>query len=148
MIGTLEKLSSNSETLSKAEWKALKTEVPSWGKIWSFKQCQIKGTVYHSQSYKKVTARNNFTVTFSGKNHSEYGFVLNYVKIQEKCHHVSCINTFCDCQPECKYYVLLRILVKHQEQLPCLKGTIVVDHIVKIEETTKIVAVPLQCIEK
>ena len=59
----------------------LRREVPSWGKVWSFKQCQINGTVYYSKSYK-VIARNNFTVNFSGKKRSENGFVLNYVKFR------------------------------------------------------------------
>ena len=59
----------------------LRREVLSWGKMWSFKQCQINGTVYYSKSYK-VIARNNFTVNFSGKKRSENGFVLNYVKFR------------------------------------------------------------------
>lgn len=59
----------------------LRREVLSWGKVWSFKQCQINGTVYYSKSYK-VIARNNFTVNFSGKKRSENGFVLNYVKFR------------------------------------------------------------------
>ena len=29
--------------------------------------------------------KNNFTVNFSGKKHSENNFVLNYVKVQGKC---------------------------------------------------------------
>ena len=37
-------------------------------------------TVFHTQSYKQVTAKNNFTVNFSGKKHSENGFVLNLCK--------------------------------------------------------------------
>lgn len=144
----MENISSNSESLSQAEWKALRREVPSWGKVWSFKRCQINGTVYHSQSYKRVTARSNFTVNFSGKEWSEYGFVLNYVKVQGKCYQASCRDTHCDCQLACNYYAPLRILVKHKEQLPCRKGTIVIDHIIKVEETTKVAAVPLQCIDQ
>ena len=62
-------------------WDHLRREVLSWGKVWSFKQCQINGTVYYSKSYK-VIARNNFTVNFSGKKRSENGFVLNYVKFR------------------------------------------------------------------
>lgn len=144
VIGALEKVTSNSETLTQAEWKAVR----SWGNIWSFKRCQIRGTVYHSQSYKRVTARNNFTVNFSGKKQSEYGFVLNYVKVQGKCYQAFCRLTHCDCQLQCNYFALLRILVKHQDQLPRLKGTVVVGHILRVKETTQIVAVPLGCIEQ
>ena len=148
MIGALEKGSINSGILSEAEWKALRRELPSWGKMRSFKRCQISGTVYHSERYKRVTAQNNFTVSFSGKKQSEYGFVLNYVKVQEKCHQASCMNSNCNCQLECSYFALLRILDKHLNQLPSFKGTVVVGHIVKVERTTKIVAIPLRCIEQ
>ena len=148
MTGALEKVSINAETLSEAEWNALRREVPSWGKMWSFKRCQINGTVYHSERYKRVTARNNFTVSFSGKKQSEFGFVLNYVKVQEKCHQASCMNANCNCQLECSYFALLSILDKHLNQLPSLKGTVVVGHILKVERTTNIVAIPLKCIEQ
>lgn len=148
MIGALEKVSTNSEILSQGEWKALRRELPRWRKMWSFKRCQINGTVYHSERYKRVTARNNFTVTFSGKKESEYGLVLNYVKVQERCHQVSCINANCNCQLECSCFALLRILCKHQNQLPSLKGTVVVDHILKVEKTTQIYAIPPRCIER
>ena len=147
MIGALEKVSTNSEILSQAEWKALRRELTNWGKMWSFKRCQINGTVYQSECYKRVTARNNFTVSFSGKKHSEYGFVLNYVKVQERCYQASFMIANCNCQLECSYFAVLRIVDKHQNQLPSLKGTVVVGHILKVEETTKIVAIPLRCIE-
>lgn len=148
VIGALEKVAINSEILSEAEWKALRRELPSWGKVWSFKRCQINGTVYHSERYKRVTARNNFTASFSGKSwQSEYGCVLNYVKVQEKCHQASCTNAKCNYQLECSYFALLRILDKHQNQLPSLKGRVVVCHILKVEWTTKVVAIPLRCIE-
>ena len=68
--------------MPQAEWDALQKEVSSWGKIWSSKRCQISGIVYHSKSYKQVTARNNFTVRFSGRKESQYGSALNYVKFQ------------------------------------------------------------------
>lgn len=148
VIGALEKVSTNSQILSQGEWKALRTELPRWGKMWSFKRCQINGTVYHSERYKRVTARNNFTVSFSGKKESEYGLVLNYVKVQERCHQASCINANCHCKLECSYFALLRILCKHQNQLSSLKGTVVVGHILKVKETTQIYAIPLRCIER
>ena len=147
MIGALEKVSTNSEILSQAEWKALRRELTSWGKMWSFNRCQINGTVYQSECYKRVTVRNNFTVSFSRKKHSEYGFVLNYVKVQERCHQASFMNANCNCQLECSYFAVLRIVDKHQNQLPSLKGTVVVGHILKVEKTTKIVAIPLRCIK-
>ena len=147
VIGALEKISSNSKVPSQAEWKALRREVSSWGEVWSFKRCQINGTVYHSQSYKRVTARNNYTVSFSGKKLSEYGSVLNYVKVQGKCYQASC-QTHCECELECSYFALIRILDKHQNQLQCLKGTTIIPHIRKVKETAKIIAVPLRCIEQ
>ena len=104
--------------------------------------------MYHSERYRRVTAQNNFTVSFSGKKQSEYGFVLNYVKVQENCHQASCMNANCNCQLEYKCFALLRILDKHQNQLPSLKGTVVVDHILRVKETAKIVAIPLKHIEE
>lgn len=148
MIGALEKISSNSESFSETMWKALRRKVPSWGKVWSFKRCQINGTVYHSESYKRVTARNNFTICFSGKNHARYGSVLNYVKIQETCQLATCSNTHCDCQLQCNYFALVRILVEQQNQLPNLKGTVVIGHICRVEETAKIIAVPMGWIKE
>ena len=147
VIGALEKVSTNSQILSR-EWKALRTELPRWGKRWSFKRCRINGTVYLSERYKRMTARNNFTGSFSGKKESQYGLVLNYVKVQERCHQASCINANCNCQLECSYFALLRILCEHQNQLPSLKGTVVIGHILKVEETTQIYAIPLRCIER
>ena len=82
VIGTQEKISSTLKTMPQAEWTALRKEVSSWGKIWSSKRCQMSGIVYHSKSYKRVTARNNFTVRFSGRKELQYGSALNYVKVQ------------------------------------------------------------------
>lgn len=48
---------------------------------------------------------------------------------------------------ECSYFALLWILDKYQNQLPSLKGRVVVCHILKVEWTTKVVAIPLRCIE-
>ena len=73
--------------MPQAEWTALRKEVSSWGKIWSSKRCQMSGIVYHSKSYKRVTARNNFTVRFSGRKESQYGSALNYVKVQSATRH-------------------------------------------------------------
>ena len=148
VIGAQEKISSTSKILSQAEWNAVQKEVSGWGKIWHFKRCQIRGTVYHSESYKRVTARNNCTVSFSGRRESQYGSVLNYVKVQGKCYQPSCSNVHCDCQLECSFYALVRILDKCQEQLPRLKGTLLVNHILKVEETTKIIAIPLKYIDQ
>ena len=111
VIGAQENISSTSQSLSKAEWNALPKEVSSWGRIWPFKRCQISATVYHSGSYKQVTARNNFTVSFSWRKESQYGSGLNYVKVQGKCYQASCSNVHCDCQLECSFFVLIRILV-------------------------------------
>ena len=148
VIGAQENISSTSQSLSQAQWNALPKEVSSWGKVWSFKRCQISATVYHSGSYKQGTARKNFTVSFSRIKESEYGSGLNYVKVQGKCYQASCSNVHCNCQLECSFFVLIRILVKCQEQLPCLKATLLVSHTIKVEKTTKIVAVPLMYIEQ
>ena len=58
------------------------------------------------------------------------------------------MNANFNCQLECSYFALLSILDKHLNQLPSLKGTVVVGHILKVERTTNIVAIPLKCIEQ
>ena len=35
-----------------------------WEKQWVFFRCQINGVVYHCANYKRITAQNNFTVSF------------------------------------------------------------------------------------
>ena len=87
VIGTQEKISSTLRTVSQAEWNALQKRSFQLGKDMVSKQCQISGTVYHSKSYKRVTARNNFTVRFSGRKESQYGSALNYVKVQSATRH-------------------------------------------------------------
>ena len=34
------------------------------GKMWVFRRCLVDGVLYHSKSYKRVVARNDYTVVF------------------------------------------------------------------------------------
>ena len=95
-----------------------------------------------------MTARKNFTVRFSGRKELQYGSALNYVKVQGSAtrHLVAiCITT---ASWNVASLLYLGFLLKCQEQLPSSKGTPLVSHILKFEETTKIVAVPLMYIEQ
>jgi len=149
VLGGLQKISNNQEqSIGKSELRALRREVPTWGKMWSFKRCQVNGVVYHSKVYKRVTARNNFTVSFTTDKQTGYGSILRYVKVEEKCHQAQCIDMRCNCHLECSFFALLKILIVHQDQLPKLREKAVVGHIIRVEETSKIVAVPLQCIKE
>ena len=64
-IGALEPMQNASAVFTKAELAALKQAAGSFGNMWSFKRCEMRGTTYQSQSYKRVPARNNYTVAYS-----------------------------------------------------------------------------------
>ena len=101
--------------------------------------------IYHSGRYKS-SARNNFPIYFSGKKESRYGSILNNVKVQDQRQLATCNITCCDCQLECHFFASVQVMVLHQDQLPSLKRTPVAEHIHRVEETAKIIAVPLECI--
>ena len=122
--------------------------MPHWSNVWSFKCCQIEGSIYHSEDYKRVTARNNCTVCFHDNKELRYGSILKFVKVEGKCQQASCQYLRCNCQRECKYFALLRILTIHRDQLPKMKGMIVIDHIQRVQETDEIVTISLSCIEE
>ena len=146
MIGALENISNNLEFFTEAEWKAIRRKVPRWRKIWSFKRCQINGVIYHSGRYNRVTARNNFTIYFSGEKESRYGSILSNVKVQNQCQLATCSITQCNCKLGCNYFALVQVMTMHQDQLPGLKGKAMIGHIHRVEETTKIITISLECI--
>lgn len=146
MIGALENISNNLEFFTEAEWKAIRRKVPRWRKIWSFKRCQINGVIYQSGRYNRVTARNNFTIYFSGEKESRYGSILSYVKVQDQCQLATCSITHCKCKLGCNYFALVQVMTMHQDQLPGLKGKAMIGHIHRVEETTKIITISLECI--
>lgn len=148
VIGALEKIGNHSDFFFQPALKSLKKEMPHWSNVWSFKRCQIEGSIYHSEDYKRVTARNNCTVCFHDNKELRYGSILKFVKVEGKCQQASCQYLRCNCQRECKYFALLRILTIHRDQLPKMKGMIVIDHIQRVQETDEIVTISLSCIEE
>ena len=149
VLGALDRIWNTSSAFQQSELAALKKAAGNWGRMWSFRRCQINGVVYHSQSYQRVTARNNFTVAFTTDGQSGYGSVLSYAKLQQKCHQASCRSRrHCQCQLNCHYFALIQIFDVEQNQLPELQGRILVQHILKVKETTKLVALPLGAIKE
>ena len=88
VIGSLDPVWRTTCAFQQHELAALKKAVLNWGKIWQFKRCQIDGIVYHSQSYKRVNARNNYTIAFKTSEQSarNYGSIKNYAKLLQQCY--------------------------------------------------------------
>lgn len=122
--------------------------MPHWSNVWSFKRCQIEGSIYHSEDYKRVTARNNCTVCFHDNKELRYGSILKFMKVEGKCQQASCQYLRCNCQQERKYFALLQILAIHRDQLPKMKGMIVIDHIQRVQETDELLPSPSVALKK
>ena len=75
--------------------------------------------------------------------------VLSYAKLQQKCHQASCRSSkHCQCQLNCHHFALVQIFDVEQNQLPTLQGRILVQHILRVKQTTKLVALPLEAIKE
>lgn len=59
VIGSLERVWSCSTLLTDEQ---LATLPRHHSKIWMFRHCLVDGVVFHSKSYKRVVARNDYTV--------------------------------------------------------------------------------------
>ena len=71
----------------------------------------VKSTVYHSQSYQRVTAWNNFMIVFqtNEQSTSSYGSIVGYAKIQDPCYQASCrSSSHCQCQLVCHHFAVVQ----------------------------------------
>ena len=134
---------SNSSHLSEAEI-AILSKKGNCEKQWVFFRCQVNGVVYQCAKYKRVTARNNFTVSFKINDTLMYGFVKTYVKVAEGCKDVTCAGENCQCENDVSYWAIIEILDKHPEQ-PCNH---VLKHIVRVKQTDKLMAVAVNTIQE
>ena len=139
-------MQSVNSVFKKSDLAALQKAAGSFGNVWTFKRCEIGGIVYHSQSYKRVTARNNYTVAYTIDGQDQYASVLSFVQVEQKCHQASCEQQRCLCELKCQYFAQ-RFRV-HDSQLPTLQGRVVVNQILKVELLPKIVALPLDSIKE
>lgn len=140
VVGSLERVWSNSTLLTEEQ---LSTLPMHRGKMWVFRRCLIDGILFHSKSYKRVIARNDYSVKFQHLDNMHYGSIHVYVKVEEKCQKALCNYQKCSCHLPCHYFAIVEILDKDDEQLPTYRGRTVVTHITKVKTSNRLVAVPV-----
>ena len=102
----------------------------------------MDGVLYHSKSYKRVVARNDFTVEFQELEGSKsYGSVHIYVKVQEKCIKATCSEQKCCCNLASQYFAIVEVLERDKEQLPKYRERTVVNHITRIKTSNRYIVV-------
>ena len=60
---------------------AVLNQTGNWEKQWVFCRCQVNGMVYQCEGYKRVMARNNFTVAFVRDNTLVYGSIRHMLRL-------------------------------------------------------------------
>lgn len=134
VVGSLERLWSGSTLLHE---KQLATLPRHKGKMWVFRRCLVDGVLYHSKSYKRVVARNDYTVEFQQMDNNYYGTVHTYVKVQDKCLKAICSQQQCCCDLASQYLAIVKVLEQDVEQLPKYRGRTVVHHITKVKTSNR-----------
>ena len=136
VVGSLERIWGNSTLLTEKQLATLPTHRR---RVWVFKQCLIGGVLFHSKSYiyKRVIARNDYTVEFHHLDNTHYGSIQNYVKVEEKCLKALCDDQKCSCHLPCHYFAIVEVLEKDEEQLPRYRGRTVVNHITKVKTSRR-----------
>ena len=71
------------------------------GKIWVFRQCLIGGVLFHSMSYKRVIAGNDYTIEFQHLDNKLFGSIHTYAKLKKNArkHRVTIENVLAICPP-------------------------------------------------
>ena len=111
------------------------------GKIWLFRRFLIGGTLFHSASYRRVVARNDYTVEFEMNGVKNFGTIQVYVKVEDKCFRVRCRDgQKCFCELACSYFALIETLVEDDQQLPRFRNNVVVNHIRKVNPSNRYTA--------
>ena len=135
MIGSLERVWSSSTVLTKEQ---LATLPKHHGKLWVFRRCMIGGVLFHSKSYKRVVARNDYTVQFRHLDTTYYGSIHTYAKVEEKCRRAVCSHQkCCSCDLPCEYFAVVEVLERDDEQLPKYRDRTVVNHITRVKTSNR-----------
>lgn len=134
VVGSLERVWSNSTLLTKEQ---LATLPRHHEKMWVFRRCIIDGVLFHSRSYKRVIARNDYTVEFQHLENTHYGSIHTYAKVEEKCLRAVCSDKKCFCDLPCHYFAIVEVLEKDDEQLPSYRGRTVVSHITRVKSSNR-----------
>ena len=134
VVGSLERLWANSTLMTE---KQLKTLPKHHGKVWMFRRCFIGEVLYHSKSYKRVTARNDYTVQFQHLTDTYFGSIHTFAKVEEKCLKAVCSEQKCCCDVSCHYVAIIEVLETQEEQLPLYRERTVVNHIIRVKESNR-----------
>lgn len=80
VVGSLERVWSNSTFLTEEQ---LATLPMHRGKMWVFWRCLIGGVLFHSKSYKRVIARNDYSVKFQHLDNMHYVPYMFMLKLKK-----------------------------------------------------------------
>lgn len=139
VLGSLERVWSGSTLLSE---KQLATLPRHYSRMWVFRRCLVDGVLYHSSSYKRVVARNDYTVEFQDmEGRTSYGTVETYVKVQEKCLKAMCSDRKCYCTLASQYLAIVEVLQRDDGQLPKYRERTVVSHITRVKTSNRYIVV-------
>ena len=132
VVGALERVWSNSVLITKDQ---LTTLPANRGKIWVFRRCLIGGVIFHSISYKRVIARNDYTIEFQHLDNKLFGSIQTYAKVEEKCQKALCDNKKCCCYLPSHYFAIVEILDQAEDQLPKFRDRTVINHITRVKKS-------------
>jgi len=140
VLGALQRSWATSQLLTDPEVIAVEATGIKYNKLWTFYRIEIEGRIFHSKSYLKATARNNFTVMFSNQlGKLEYGSILKFVKLTGKCRSIRCCEKTCTCRIPEWSLALIDVLDLHHHQLPTFRGKTVVQHIKRVQKANRYV---------
>lgn len=139
VLGSLERVWGGSTLLSE---KQLATLPKLHSKMWVFRRCLMDGVLYHSKSYKRVVARNDYTVEFQDlEGNKSFGTVHTYVKVQEKCLKAMGWEKKCCCNLASQYFAIVEVLERDDQQLPKYRERTVVSHITRVKRSNRYIVV-------
>jgi len=120
-------------------FQVIKAHGPIGEDYWTFKRCLVNTTTYHSEVYKKVTVRNNYTVHLKSSSFSGFASIIRFFKVCEPCRNASCtLQLECTCNQEAHYYAVVRLLERnHDVVMPTINKNEISDHIIPIMETNR-----------
>ena len=104
-----------------------------------FRHRLIGGILFHSKCYKRVIARNDYSVKFQHLDNMHYGSTHVYVKVDEKCQKALHNYRKCSCHLPSHYFAIVEVhvLQKDDEELPTYRGRTVVNHITKVKTSNR-----------
>ena len=130
VVGAVERVWSNSVLIAKDQLATLPAD---HGKIWVFRRCLIGGVLFHSMSYERVIARNDYSIEFEHLDNKLFGSIHTYAKVEEKCQKALCDDRKCSCYLPSHYFAIVEILDQADDQLPRYRDRTVINHITRMK---------------